>query len=74
MNKEDKRYELSAEEARNVIRSYVKPDEEQPGIVGAIFDQDEALAFLQWLCSDEVQEIRKQLRAQRTSTEDESHQ
>jgi hypothetical protein len=54
----------------DIVRSYPETNEGQSEIVGAIFDQDEARTFLEWLCSDEVRAIREQLRAQRSHTED----
>jgi hypothetical protein len=62
--------ELSAEQAKNIVRSY--PDAPQDGeneVVGAIFDQDEALTFLNWLCSPEARAIGQQIRDQREPQE-----
>ena len=66
MERQKEPYELSAEEAKDIIRTY--PEGASGGntqIAGVIFDQDEARALLEWLCGDEGQALIAQLQAQR---------
>lgn len=73
MAHEKKSYELSAQEAMTMVRAYPEATKGESEIAGAIFDQDEARTFLQWLCGPEAQAIGAQLRAQRREEEESSH-
>ena len=55
-------YELAAQEAMDIVRSYPEHEGGESEIAGLITDQDEALKFLQWLCSPEAQAIAEQIR------------
>ncbi|HVU68792.1 MAG TPA: hypothetical protein VHD63_16775 [Ktedonobacteraceae bacterium] len=70
MEQEQKRFELSAQEAIDIVRTYPEAHEGDAEIVGAIFDQDEVETFLRWLCGPEAKAIREQIRAQRLQGEE----
>lgn len=55
-------FELTANEAIEEVRSWESTGEGECEVVGAIFDQDEAVAFLEWLMSDEARAIGQRLR------------
>ncbi|MBO0783318.1 MAG: hypothetical protein J2P37_31275 [Ktedonobacteraceae bacterium] len=61
-----KNHDLSAQQAMDEIRSWgTHPEQASQGeseIVGAIFDQDEARKFLEWLGSPEARAIGQRLR------------
>lgn len=58
----NKDFELTSEQAIEEVRSWEITGGGKREVVGAIFDQDEARAFLEWLCSDEAREIGRRLR------------
>lgn len=58
MEQEKQSYELSAQEAMDIVRSYPEDEGHAMEIAGLITNQDEALKFLKWLCSPEAQAIR----------------
>lgn len=64
--------DLSSEQAKDIVRAFPEQGgQEEQEIVGAIFDQDEALDFLKWLMSDEARAIAQQLREQQEAGEQE---
>lgn len=57
----NKDFELTSEQFIERMRS-PEASEGEPEISGAIFDQDQARAFLEWACGPEGEALRQQLR------------